>query len=141
MARRPKRRAIRKHKPYTTEKVAAALGVCRATVRNWVTRQGLPAFRERRPWILNGEDIIAFLEAREEPKAKCAFDECYCLKCRTPRAAAFGEAEILITKTGRPNLRALCAVCGALMHKRISPARIGEISAVFKITANEPAGT
>lgn len=140
MARRPNWRAIRKHKPYTTEKVAAALGVCRATVRNWVTRQGLPAFREKRPWILNGEDIIAFLEAREAPKAKCALGECYCLKCRAPRAAAFGEAEILITKTGRPNLRALCAVCGGLMHKRISPARICEIEAILKITSRKPSG-
>lgn len=141
MARRPNRRAIRKNKPYTLDKAAAALGVCRATVRNWITQKGLPAYRGRRPWIINGEDIIAFLEARDAPKAKCALGECYCLKCRAPRAAAFGEAEILITKTGRPNLRALCAVCGALMHKRISPARIGEISALLKITGNVPAGT
>ncbi len=141
MARKANRRAVRKHKPYTVDKAAAALGVCRATVRNWVTRQGLPAFRKKRPWILNGEDIIAFLEARETPTAKCALNECYCFRCKAPRAAAFGEAEILFTKTGRPNLRALCAVCGALMRKRVSPSRIGEIEAVLKIVFRKPAGT
>lgn len=85
--------------------------------------------------------MIAFLRGRKTKGARCKVSECYCFRCRAPRRPAFGEAEIISTATGKPNLRALCETCGALMHKRFSEGRLEEISALLIVHDRRQADT
>jgi hypothetical protein len=126
--RRPHRRAIRIHRSYTVDELAHTTGVCKATVRRWLKR-GLPAITDMKPALITGEDAVAFLQGRSRPKQRCQLDEFYCFSCREPRWAAFGEAEIASQTAYTLNFRALCAVCAATVHKRVSLKRMGQFRA------------
>jgi len=88
-------------------------------VRRWL-KSGLPALVERKPALILGGDLIEFLKSRSKPRSRCGPDECYCFKCRAPRKAAGGIADLIPMNPTGGNLRALCDVCGTLMHKRVS---------------------
>lgn len=140
MPLRSNRRAVKLHRNYTADEAARVLGVSKGTVRRWV-KNGLPALTERRPILILGRDLIAFLDKRAARRAPCNPDECYCFSCRAPRKAAFGAVEYMpITATGG-NVRALCAECSTVMHKRISKAQLAALSANLDVTimqAHEP---
>ncbi len=140
MPRRPKKRAVKLHRNYTVDEAARVLGVSKGTVRRWL-KNGLPALTEKKPALILAADLIAFLDKRAARRAPCDPDECYCFSCRAPRKAAFGAAEYVpITATGG-NLRALCAECSTVMHKRVSRVQLAALSANLDVTimqADEP---
>jgi L,D-transpeptidase catalytic domain len=73
--------------------------VHRGTVRHWVKCQGLPVLTDRRPHLILGCDLVAFLKARRQSRTrKSARGELYCLKCRAPRKPVPGllEYQLLI---------------------------------------------
>ena len=86
--RRPNPRLAKIHRNYTVEEVAGLFGIHRNTVREWVKR-GLPTSDGRRPMLLLGRDLVAFLSARRaKNKRTCQPGELYCVRCRAPRAPA-----------------------------------------------------
>jgi len=117
--RKPARRRIKTHRNYTVEEAARVLGVCKATVRRWL-KSGLPAITDRKPTLILGADLIDYLGSRSAPKRRCQPHECFCLKCRAPRAPALNMVEYLPLTSSTGNLRALCCECGSIMHKAIS---------------------
>ena len=78
--------------------------------------------------------MIGFLNGRAARKRKCRLEECYCMSCRQPRAPAFGEVEIVSLTPTSGNVRALCEVCSAVMHKRVSRAKFDALRAVLAVT-------
>ena len=138
MGRRPNYRAIRIHLPYTVDELARTTGVCKATVRRWV-KQGLPATTDCKPALITGEDAVAFLKGRSKPKRRCELDEFYCLSCREPRRAAYGEAEIASRTNQTLNVRALCEVCTAMTHKRVSLRRLAQFTALVRLDGEQGA--
>lgn len=142
MPRRIDHRRISKHRNYTVADVASCLGVSRGTVRRWV-KDGLSALQDCKPMLVLGGDLIDFLKARQKPHQNCGLDECYCFSCRAPRPAAGGLVEFRRDTPTTGNLRALCAVCTTVMHKRVSASRLGELQSVLDVTivqAFEPIG-
>jgi hypothetical protein len=83
------------------------------------SKDGLPTVRDTRPTLILGSDLIDYLD-RKRSGPKCSLAECYCFKCRAPRKPALGMADFIPMSEWGGNLRALCGVCGCLMHKRIS---------------------
>ena len=76
------------HRNYTVEEAAVVFGVHRNTVRAWIKR-GLPTTDSRRPILILGADLRAFLSARRmKNKRTCQPEEMYCMRCRAPRAPA-----------------------------------------------------
>ena len=61
--RHPNPRLAKIHRNYTVEEVAVVFGVHRNTVREWVKR-GLSTNDSRRPMLILGADLRAFLSAR-----------------------------------------------------------------------------
>jgi len=112
-------RAVKRHHSYTVDEAARLCRCSRQTVRRWL-KSGLPALVERKPALILGGDLIEFLKSRSKPRSRCGPDECYCFKCRAPRKAAGGIADLIPMNPTGGNLRALCDVCGTLMHKRVS---------------------
>ncbi|PJK31340.1 helix-turn-helix domain-containing protein [Minwuia thermotolerans] len=139
-------RAVKRHRNYTVEEVARTLGRGRGTIRRWIA-DGLPALTDRKPFLILGEDLIAFLKARRRPRARCGPGEFYCFRCRVPRRAALEMAEIVDRNPSSVNLRALCAVCETLMHRRVAIARLAPFAAGMEVSGpqapthiGEPAG-
>jgi excisionase family DNA binding protein len=130
---RPNIRAVKKHRSYTVEEAARALGICKGTVRRWI-KAGLPALTDRKPVLILGEDLTGWLKARKTPPQRCEPGECYCVKCRAPRKAAGGMAELVPLNATGGNLRALCETCGTLMHRRVSNAQLEAFSAFLDVT-------
>ena len=123
-ARRVDPRRIKLHRLYAVDDVVQALNVHPNTVRNWID-QGLPAFASKRPVLIEGRDLRAFLKARRERAARpCLPGTIYCLKCREPRRPALGMVDFIAHSATGGNLKALCEVCDTVMHQRVARAAI-----------------
>ncbi len=129
----PSWRAIKSHRSYTVDEAARALGLTKGTVRRWIRNGQLPALTDKRPHLIRGEDLKAFLKARKASKAKCRPDELYCVKCRAPRTPKGRQAQISAFNTTSGNLRGLCPICGTRMHKRVSLAHLPELQKHLRI--------
>lgn len=121
--RRINPRRIRMHLPYTVEQAADALGVHKNTVRLWI-KQGLPVADERRPVILAGADVRAFLlERRASRKCPVGPGRFYCFRCREAARPAGDMADLVPRNHRLGTFQGLCPRCGALMHRAVAMAR------------------
>lgn len=125
-------RSIKRHHNYTVEEAARALVLSRGTVRRWIAK-GLPALTDRKPFLILGDDLIEFLKQRRRPRAQCGPGEFYCLRCKAPRRAALEMAEIVDRNPTSLNLRAICTVCEALMHRRVAHVRLDAFAARMEV--------
>ena len=118
--RHPNPRLAKIHRNYTVEEVAVVFGVHRNTVREWVKR-GLPTNDGRRPMLILGADLRAFLSARRmKNKQTCQPGEIYCMRCRVPRAPAGNMADYEADSATLGNLIAICSTCEAMTYRRVS---------------------
>jgi hypothetical protein len=70
MARRPNGRRVKIHHNYTIRAAAEVLGVHKLTVSRWIAA-GLQTTDAMRPLLIRGQDLRAFLRAREPIKQTC----------------------------------------------------------------------
>jgi hypothetical protein len=128
MARRINPRRIKVHHCYTVEEAARTLGVHKNTVRGWRAKD-LKPIDKRKPILFAGRDLRTFLErmnsGRKQPSPKGHF---YCFRCRASRRPAMGMVDYVPITPISGNLKALCAECGTLMHRR---ARQADVDAVM----------
>jgi hypothetical protein len=61
--RRPNYRLVKIHRNYSVEEVARLFGTHKNTVRAWV-KAGLPTCDGKRPLLILGPDLAAYLKAR-----------------------------------------------------------------------------
>jgi Helix-turn-helix domain len=139
MARRhPNHRLVKTHRNYTVDEVAALFKNHRNTVREWI-RRGLPTCDARRPILILGPDLIAFLQAkRAKNKRTCAPGQLYCVRCRAPREAAGGFAEYRPLTPTLGCLAAICSICETVIHRRVNPTRLEQIRGTLDISGPVP---
>jgi hypothetical protein len=140
LAKKPKRRRrsnprlAKINRNYTVEEVATLFGIHRNTVRLWV-KQGLPTSDDRRPTLILGRDLRAFLdERRSKCRRTCKPGEMYCLRCREPRAPAGAMADYEPITETLGNLVAICSNCEALMNRRVNLTKLDDVSGNVEIT-------
>lgn len=127
-------RIAKSHRTYTVEEVAGTFRVHKNTVRRWVA-EGLPVIDSRRPMLIHGHDLAAFLgERRQKLKSCCEPGQMYCLACRAPKQPAGRAAECILDDTPTGNLRGTCPDCNRPMHRRVSLARLAEVRGPLDIT-------
>ncbi len=132
--RHPNPRLAKIHRNYTVDEVAGVFGVHRNTVREWVKR-GLPTNDDRRPMLILGADLVAFLRAlRVKNKRTCQPGEMYCVRCRAPRTRAGGKAAHQPVTATLGNLIGICSRCDSMMYRRVSLARLGQVRGKLDIT-------
>jgi excisionase family DNA binding protein len=132
--RRASARRVKKHLNYTVEEAAEVTGLHPHTIRRWIKTKALLALTEKRPHLILGRDLHAFLISPKPGSARLKPGECYCVKCRLPRRPALDMADY-ITGCGQTGfLRGLCPECQTLMHSPVSLAKLPEISAGLDVT-------
>lgn len=126
-ARRVNPSAVKLHRSYCVTELAACFGVHKNTVRHW-QREGLTPLDGGRPVLFQGATIRAFLAKRiASRKRPCPPGTLYCFRCREPRPAALGMIDFVSINTVSGNIRAICATCGSIMHRRARQAALGSI--------------
>lgn len=120
-------RLIKLHRSYSIEEISRALGVHKNTVRQW-QREGMTPLDGNRPALFQGATIRAFLSKRNAGrKCPCPPGTLYCFKCRVPRPAALGMVDYVSINAMSGNVRAICATCETVMHRRARIAALGSI--------------
>lgn len=116
-ARRINPRLIKLHRAYSVEEAARALGAHKNSVRGWIGK-GLPVVDSRRPVLILGHELRAFLERqREAAKRPCPPGTIFCLKCREPRGPAHGMVDYTPRNATTGDLTALCESCGTMLFR------------------------
>lgn len=132
--RHPNHRLVKIHRSYTVEEIAKLFSIHKNTVREWV-KVGLPISDDRRPMLILGHDLAAFLQARRvKNKQTCQPGEIYCVRCRTPKAPAADMAEYQPITEKFGNLIAICPDCNSIMNRRVSMAKLGQVRGEMDIT-------
>lgn len=132
--RHPNPRLAKIHRNYTVEEVARLFGVHKNTIREWI-RRGLPACNEKRPTLILGFELRAFLQTkRAAGKRPCQPGELYCFRCRAPRMPAGNMADYVPVTATMGKMIALCPDCGTLMNQRTSVAKVERFRALLDIT-------
>lgn len=135
--RHPNHRWVKTHRSYTVEEVAGLFGIHKNTVRNWV-KNGLATIDCGRPTLFLGSVLVEFLQNRRtKNKQICKPGEFFCVRCRVPRPAADNMAYYTPVNKKTGNLQAFCPACDAIMNRRVSLAKTGEIRGNLDITFPE----
>jgi hypothetical protein len=135
--RRPNYRHVKIHRSYTVEEAARQLGTHKNTVRAWV-KAGLPTCGSKRPTLILGRDIRAYLqERRTKNKRPCQPGEIYCVRCRAPKRPAGDMAEYKPTTVSLGNLIGICPDCDGMIYRRASRAKLAEIQGNLDISFSE----
>jgi hypothetical protein len=125
--RYPNHRLVKIHRNYTVEEIASLFGVHRNTVRAWI-KHGLPTIDRKRPTMILGPDLRAFLEQRRQKnKRKCRPGEIYCVRCRVPQQPAGDIAEYQPVTEVLGNLVGICPSCESMIYRRVSLAKLTQV--------------
>ncbi len=130
----PNPRLVKINRSYTVEEVAKLFGKHKNSVRGWI-KAGLPTSDAKRPMLILGHDIAAFLQARRvKNKQTCQPGEIYCVRCRAPKLPAADMAEYQPVTEKFGNLIAICPDCNSIMNRRVSMAKLGQVRGKMDIT-------
>jgi excisionase family DNA binding protein len=135
--RRPNYRLVKIHRSYTVEEAALLLSAHKNTVRAWV-KAGLPTCDTRRPTLILGRDLAAYLQTRRtKNKRPCQPGEIYCVRCRAPKRPAGDMAEYQPITTSLGSLIGICPDCEGMIYRRAIRARLPEIQGNLDIRFTE----
>jgi hypothetical protein len=135
--RHPNHRLVKIHRSYMVGEVAKLFGIHKNTVRRWV-KDRLATSDDKRPILILGRVLVAFLQDRRvKNKQTCKPGELYCVRCRAPKSPAGDMAEYFLITEKFGNLVGICPDCDALMNRRVSLAKIGQVRGRMDITFPE----
>ena len=132
--RHPNHRLVKIHRNYTVEEIANLFGIHKNTVRGWV-KAGLATSDSKRPILMLGQDLAAFLQARRvKNKQTCKPGEIYCVCCRAPKFPAANMVEYSPVTEKFGNLSAICPDCDSIMNRRVNLAKLEQIRGKMDIS-------
>lgn len=138
MSKRATAIRIKSELTYTIAEAAEETHVSPATVRQWI-RDGLPAMRTQKPFLIVGADLKSFLKTRNaKRKTKLGPNEFRCMTCKRPRRALGGLADFECSTPQTGSLTALCDVCERPVHRFISTAQLDDFRRVLEIAERAP---
>lgn len=138
MARRFKSQGVKRLRSYTIEEAAEAVGASDQTIRQWI-RNGLPAFTEKRPFLIMGSDLKAWLsKGADAIRPKLEIGEFYCLRCKKAVKSAVGAADYRPLSDTHGMLTSFCARCEGPCSRITSGSALSDWGAVLEIGGSTP---
>ena len=132
--RHPNPRLVKIHRTYTVGDISSLFGAHKNTVRQWI-KAGLPTIDDRKPLLILGRELIAFIQARRAGKKRpCLPGQIYCVRCRSPKFPAGGMVEHRPLNETVVNARGICPDCNSMMHRCVSLAKIEQFVEKVGIT-------
>lgn len=136
-SRNPNYRLVKTHRNYSVDEVARLFAIHKNTVRAWV-KAGLPTCDNRRPMLILGRDLSAFLLARRVTKRRpCGPGQIYCVRCRVPRHPAGSMVDCEPTAGTLGNLIGICPACDSMIYRRVNLAKIEQIRGDLQVTMQQ----
>jgi hypothetical protein len=126
-------RLVKRLRTYSVEQICQLYGIHPNTALSWINKEGLRRIDHAYPYLVHGDDLAEFITARQSKKIKLAVDEFRCFKCKVPRKAWEGVADIKIRTQTVGNLMVICEVCSTKMNKNFSLKNLPQIQQIFKI--------
>jgi excisionase family DNA binding protein len=137
-SRYPNPNLAKLHRNYTIPEAAGVLRVHKNTVARWIKDHGLEAVIDKRPFLIRGDVLRAFLTAKRiKHRTKCPPGHLYCLRCRAPRVPAGQIAEYRPLSSTHGNLGASCVVCDAWMYQAIRLADLPAFERLAEVLRTE----
>ena len=125
---------VKINRNYTFEELAAVFGVHKNTVSAWV-KNGLPCLKERRPFLILGEDAKLYLQGqRKSKKQRCKPDELFCMRCKTPTRPAENFVEYLPLSPTKGRLTGFCGRCECVVNKFVRYDSLERYSELFDLS-------
>jgi hypothetical protein len=126
-------RIIRAKNPYSIEEITELLHVDKSTVGHWL-KAGLPKIDAQQPYLIWGEDLIVFLNQKNQSKKRpCADNQLFCCKCQKATRPKGNIVRINISDK-RTNLIGKCMICESSTNRTISPKKIDDFMRIFTVT-------
>jgi hypothetical protein len=126
VARRFDCRRVKLHHSYTISELSALIGAHKHTIGRWIAA-GLNTTDARRPLLIHGADLRAFIKAREPIKQRCQPGEFYCLGCRAPRRPALDMADYHPRTALRGSMSGICPDCGRMIYQATTLAKLPQV--------------
>lgn len=131
--RRISSRRVKLHRSYTVEELSDVTGATEPTVRNWL-RRGLPALTSRRPTLILGRDVRAFLDVEaNRRKRPTPIGKFFCFRCKECHPPALGIADFLPLGPSHGRLVAICEGCEGTLSRIVSARDLPTWRAFFEI--------
>lgn len=138
--RRPNPKLVKIHRSYTVEEIGRIYGLHKNTVREWV-KAGLPTCDSKRPMLILGRELAAFLQARRlKNKRPCQAGEIYCVRCRNPKLPAGDMVDYQPITESLGNLIGICPDCELMIFRRVGLAKLEQVSGKMNVTFSEARG-
>lgn len=136
-ARRINPNSIKLHRTYDVSELAACCGVHKNTVRQW-ERDGLGPIDGGKPKLFHATAIRAFLIKRNASRRRpCSAGTLYCFRCREPRPPLPDLLEYVPITMSSGNLRAVCATCETVMHRRVALTALALVMPGFAVSMGQ----
>jgi len=130
---------IKHSRNYSTQEIANLLNTTVNTVSNWY-KIGLKKIDDKKPSLVFGKDLINFLrDNKTKRKQRCAPNEFYCCKCKSPRKAWENAVDITYLDLRRLMISGICEQCGNKINKLAATKNIEELKKVlnFQVIRNK----
>lgn len=113
-------------------KLYAPYRLHRQTVRRWI-KEGLPTIDERKPTLIYGNHLKAFLGKHNKAhKCHTAFEQFFCMKCRDARCPYKKQIQLDL-RNKCLQVKALCKECKSLMNKGYKLDDLQKLKSIFYV--------
>ena len=124
---------IKQDVTYDFHEISLLLDVSKGTVRHW-EKEGLPVMKFRRPYLVKGSELKAFLSKRQSRiKHTCKEHEIYCLSCKVPRCAWENAVDVKAVNEKKLMLSGICSTCDRSLSKIQPMKNLPHIAEIFNI--------
>lgn len=133
MARRYDCRRVKIHRSYSVTEIEKLLGVHKNTVLRWMTL-GLNPIERKRPLLIHGSDLRAFLNSRKPRKQPCRAGEIYCVKCRVPKRPACDMVDYVARSPTAGSIQGICPACQSMIYRVVKRANLDTVCAGLDVS-------
>jgi hypothetical protein len=133
MARRYDSRRVKIHHSYNVAEIEKLLGVHKNTVLRWM-KAGLNPIERKRPLLIHGSDLRAFLKAHNPRKQPCRAGELYCVKCRVPKRPAGDMVDYVPRSPMAGTIQGLCPTCESIIYRVVKRANLDTVCAGLNVS-------